>query len=309
MQKSSWDLVRTSGFTHIQSGQLLEYLNFCDFWKFEGVRSYGKVFFLEDDRGRLLNWLMNLLTMSAFSVRVLSPHLSELTDLLFFRTRAEFNCLHVCLGWWERSWHMSEKWSALACLILWFTSALNTLYLSWEWHLWFSLRIRERMSLSIQLILSFFILIFTRGACLSTTSKNSIFQQFHLSSKLSNMSASCQGARSRLEMSSLTSHHLKLHRRCEWHKSLSCWRRTLFASLSCCLKYSLHSSVSLSLCLWTLSLVKRLAWSWARSMHSVHVHMAVCIDLACPLTSSYHSYLWPLEDVPRDSPRRPDAVE
>ena len=51
---------------------------------------------------------------------------------------------------------------------------------------------------------------------------------------------------------------LKLHRQCERRKSVSCWRRTLFASLSCCLKCSLCSSVSLSLCLWTLSLVKRL---------------------------------------------------
>ena len=80
---------------------------------------------------------------------------------------------------------------------------------------------------------------------------------------------------------------LKLHRRCERRKSLSCRQRTLLASLSCCLKCSLRSSVSLSLCLWTLSF----------------------IDLACPVTSFYpSSYLWSLEDVPRDSPRRPDAV-
>ena len=67
----------------------------------------------------------------------------------------------------------------------------------------------------------------------------------------------------------------------------------------------LRSSVSLSLCLWTLSCVKRLTRSWACS---IHVHM-VCIDLACPVTSSYpSSYLWHLEDVPRDSPWRLDAV-
>ena len=55
----------------------------------------------------------------------------------------------------------------------------------------------------------------------------------------------------------------------------------------------------------SLSLVKRFARSWARSVHGVHVHV-VCIDLACPVTSSYPSR--PLEDVTRDSPRRPDAV-
>ena len=89
---------------------------------------------------------------------------------------------------------------------------------------------------------------------------------------------------------------LKLHRRCERRKSLSCCRRTLLAPLSCCLKCSLRSSVSLSLCLWTLSRVKRLAGSWA----------AWCprprdLRLACPTTSSYASSdLWPPEDVPRD---------
>ena len=43
----------------------------------------------------------------------------------------------------------------------------------------------------------------------------------------------------------------------------------------------------------------------------IHVHVALYIALVCPgpVTSSHpSSYLWPLEDVPRDSPRGPDAV-